>query len=278
MLGSLRRREASEIGYDAVNSLIAFLNVLHRIGRIGIPWIVGSRAASCSAVPMKFSGLPISCSSPAAIVPRALSLAFCTSAASVSRKLLQAVLQLAVGSLQIALELSGSNEIGDARAHLKSAERLDQKIVGAVLERDDLCLFVGPRRQHDDLDGPRFGFFLERAAHFKTADARKHDVEQDEIGPGLNGLLESGYAVFRFYYPIAFAQHCHEIPPHIRLIVDDEQERQMGAVVIEGERFDKLLRRHGLLCRDCARRGLAVERTKRIVRQTIRFFFATSHI
>ena len=71
----------------------------------------------------------------------------------------------------------------DPRQQLAGGERLGDVVVGAGLERGDLVLLLGARRQQHDRDvlGALVGAQPPREG--QARDARQHPVEQHEVGP-----------------------------------------------------------------------------------------------
>ena len=75
----------------------------------------------------------------------------------------------------------------DPRQQLRHLERLDQVVVGAQLEADDLVDDLAPRGQHQDRR--LHALLAKRAADVEAVAAREHHVEQDHVeGAGARGL------------------------------------------------------------------------------------------
>jgi hypothetical protein len=73
---------------------------------------------------------------------------------------------------------------------LPGREGLGDVVVGAHLEAEDLVALLGAPGHHDDRDAARLGVLLQPAADFPAVEVGHHDVQQDEVGPGLAGLLD----------------------------------------------------------------------------------------
>jgi hypothetical protein len=84
--------------------------------------------------------------------------------------------------------LAGAPQDGsDARCHLARAEGLDDVVVGAELEPDDLVGLLAPGGEHDDRDAR---LPPELAAHVVARTVREHHVEEDEVGGDAAGEVE----------------------------------------------------------------------------------------
>jgi hypothetical protein len=66
------------------------------------------------------------------------------------------------------------------REHL-GTERLDDVILGAQLEPGHDVRILALCGEHDHRHAGRAGFTLERPAHVEAADARQHQIEQDQV-------------------------------------------------------------------------------------------------
>ena len=65
-----------------------------------------------------------------------------------------------------------------AREQLAGVEGLRHVIVGADVEAGDAVRVLAARREHDDGDVVSSA---DAAAHLEAVDARKHDVEEDDV-------------------------------------------------------------------------------------------------
>ena len=69
-----------------------------------------------------------------------------------------------------------------AQDHFAWAERLDHVVVGAELQADQSVGFLGAGSEHDDGHGR---FAAEDAADVQPVNARQHQVEDHQVGPGV---------------------------------------------------------------------------------------------
>ncbi|UPT73305.1 MAG: hypothetical protein M0D55_15675 [Elusimicrobiota bacterium] len=78
----------------------------------------------------------------------------------------------------------------DAREQLHRAERLDDVVVGAEVQREHLVSLARHARQHDDGDAAGRGVGAQGLQDDAAVPARQAHVEQDQVGLGVHGLAE----------------------------------------------------------------------------------------
>jgi hypothetical protein len=89
----------------------------------------------------------------------------------------------------------------NASEQLLDAEGLGNVIVSAALEANNFVHLLAARRKHDDrrLDT----LPAKMVADIQPAEFGQHDVEQDQIGLGLECLLDSRFAILRDDYLVS---------------------------------------------------------------------------
>ena len=112
-----------------------------------------------------------------------------------SGALRHALLQLLVGRLQLPLQAAQTQVRRHPREDLVLLERLGDVVHRADGEAPHLFLGVGERGDEDDGDlaGPRIG--LEPPRRLIAVQPRHQDVEQDEVGLGVLGLIQGTLTV-----------------------------------------------------------------------------------
>jgi len=94
----------------------------------------------------------------------------------------------------------------DARREFLGGERLREVVVGTGLEPGDNIVGVGARRDHHDRHVARAP---QRAAELEAVDARKHDVDEDDVGGRAAERFDGILAARRFFDgpPFVFEGH-----------------------------------------------------------------------
>ena len=104
-------------------------------------------------------------------------------------------------------------------------DRLDEIVVGAVVEALDDVLEVALGGQHDDRHERQAGVGLQRLEGFDAVHARHHDVENDDVGFQRAGLFEAFDAVAGGRDLVALrAQAQLDDLPVVGIVIDDEDE------------------------------------------------------
>ena len=161
---------------------------------------------SCSAVRIGDSGLRSSCPS----IARNSSFArFALSAA--------------------ARAMGAEHEVADADPQVALRERLDDEVLGAVIEELHHQLLVGLGREQQD------GRVLQLRArphlrdHLDAAHVRHHDVRDDDHRIEAERLLDPLAAVERRHHVVVAAQALRDEAVHVGVVLDDQHARPPGA-------------------------------------------------
>jgi D-alanyl-D-alanine carboxypeptidase/D-alanyl-D-alanine-endopeptidase (penicillin-binding protein 4) len=141
-----------------------------------------------------------------------------------------------------------------ARFQFADLERLDQVIVGAGVEADQLVLqrVAGGQHQHR---GGALGVLAQLAAKIQTIHAGQHQVQHDHVVAVLGGQAQAGHAVRGIVEAVAAA--LEELADHLgdAAVVFDQQD-QAGAV------FSRLHGRGSLGCPTSAARRFTYVKIK----------------
>jgi hypothetical protein len=129
------------------------------------------------------------------------------------------------------LPLSAPDDRPDARDQLARREGLGDVVVGAQLEAEHLVALLDTARHHDHGDRRRVGVLLEPAADLPAVELGHHDVEQDDVRPGLPGAPEGVGAVGDArHLPAFLRQVVADQLGDVGLVLDDEDPAEpLGA-------------------------------------------------
>ena len=132
--------------------------------------------------------------------------------------------------VQVARVGRPADHCAEARDELFGDERLGHVVVGARQQVLDLVLERAAHGQEDDRDQPRAEVLADLGQDLVAGRRAEHEVEQDDVGPPVDGRLVRGLSVAdRHALEAGALEHALDQAQHLLVVVDHEHELADGS-------------------------------------------------
>ena len=144
------------------------------------------------------------------------------------RRLHEHGMQQALLQLRGLARLLAEHQVADPDQQVALGERLDDEVLGAVVEELHHQLFIRLGREQQDRRVLQLRPRPHLRDHLDAADVRHHDVGHDDHRVEAQRLLDPFAAVERRRHVIVAAQALHDEAVHVGVVLDDEDARPSG--------------------------------------------------